>query len=45
MIAGRGEKATVDKAVDVVKSRYAAKETDEFLKPIIFSDDARVKGY
>lgn len=44
MISGTGEKSTVDKAVEVVKGRYAKDETDEFLKPIIFSDEGRVKG-
>ncbi|MCP9257447.1 2,3-bisphosphoglycerate-independent phosphoglycerate mutase [Dirofilaria immitis] len=43
LIAGVGEKATIDKAVDVIKSRYAKDETDEFLKPIILSDEGRTK--
>jgi len=43
LLAGRGEKATVDKAVEVVKAHYAKDETDEFLKPIVFSDDGRIK--
>lgn len=34
----------MDKAIDLVKSRYAADETDEFLKPIVFSDESRIKG-
>jgi len=44
IIGGIGQKATVDRAVDVVRERYAQSETDEFLKPIVFSDDGRVKG-
>uniref|UniRef100_A0A915ECU3 phosphoglycerate mutase (2,3-diphosphoglycerate-independent) n=1 Tax=Ditylenchus dipsaci TaxID=166011 RepID=A0A915ECU3_9BILA len=44
LIAGHGEKSTVDKAVELVKSRYANNETDEFLKPIVFSDEARIKA-
>nr|CAD2199304.1 unnamed protein product [Meloidogyne enterolobii] len=43
IIGGIGQKATVDRAVDVVRERYAQSETDEFLKPIVFSDDGRVK--
>ncbi|VDK59522.1 unnamed protein product [Gongylonema pulchrum] len=43
MIGGVGEKATIDKAVDIIKGRYAKDETDEFLKPIIFGDEGRVK--
>ncbi|KAI9315929.1 2,3-bisphosphoglycerate-independent phosphoglycerate mutase [Dichotomocladium elegans] len=38
---GKGEKA--DDAVKVVEDRYEAGETDEFLKPIILSDEGRVK--
>lgn len=44
MIGGVGEKATIDEAINVVKARYAQNETDEFLKPIVFSDEARIKG-
>jgi 2,3-bisphosphoglycerate-independent phosphoglycerate mutase len=43
LIGGLGQKSSVDKAVEVVKQRYADKETDEFLKPIIFSDEGRIK--
>ncbi|KAF7639274.1 hypothetical protein Mgra_00001234 [Meloidogyne graminicola] len=43
IIGGNGQKSTLDKAVDVVKERYSQSETDEFLKPIVFSDDSRVK--
>lgn len=44
MVAGHGESCTVEKAVDLVKARYAANETDEFLKPIILNgEQARVK--
>uniref|UniRef100_A0A8R1XX47 2,3-bisphosphoglycerate-independent phosphoglycerate mutase n=1 Tax=Onchocerca volvulus TaxID=6282 RepID=A0A8R1XX47_ONCVO len=43
LIAGVGEKTTIDKAIDVIKGRYAKDETDEFLKPIILSDKGRTK--
>ncbi|GMR54033.1 hypothetical protein PMAYCL1PPCAC_24228, partial [Pristionchus mayeri] len=44
MIGGKGEESTIDKVVDVVKGRYAANETDEFLKPIILEgEEGRVK--
>lgn len=43
LIGGVGERSTPDKAVEVVKQRYAQNETDEFLKPIVFSDESRVK--
>lgn len=45
LIAGHGEKSTVDKAIEVVKARYAQNETDEFLKPIVFSNEARIRGF
>lgn len=32
-------------AVNIVKKRYEKEETDEFLKPIIFSEEGRVKGF
>ncbi|CDW57548.1 independent phosphoglycerate mutase [Trichuris trichiura] len=44
LVAGVGEKATVDKIIEVVKGRYANNETDEFLKPIILSDEGRING-
>jgi 2,3-bisphosphoglycerate-independent phosphoglycerate mutase len=36
----------VDQAIAVVNKRYGQEpaETDEFLKPIVFSDESRVKG-
>ncbi|MFH4982816.1 hypothetical protein AB6A40_009525 [Gnathostoma spinigerum] len=43
LIGGVGEKSTIDKAVDVIKERYAKDETDEFLKPIILNDEGRTK--
>ncbi|XP_035665175.1 2,3-bisphosphoglycerate-independent phosphoglycerate mutase-like [Branchiostoma floridae] len=43
LVQGIGEKATKDTLLDVVKARYEAGETDEFLKPIILDDDARVQ--
>lgn len=41
-----GTRTEVDRAVETVQSRYAQQpqETDEFLKPIVFSDDARIKS-
>lgn len=44
LIGGVGEKTTIDKAVDVINERYAKDETDEFLMPIILSDEGRTKG-
>lgn len=38
---GKGEKA--DDAVKAVEARYEQGETDEFLKPIILSDEGRIK--
>ncbi|CAD5222435.1 unnamed protein product [Bursaphelenchus xylophilus] len=43
MVANQGEEITVDKAVETVNKRYEAKETDEFLKPIVFGQESRVK--
>lgn len=43
LVGGIGEKTTIDKAIDVIKERYAKDETDEFLKPIILSDEGRTK--
>ncbi|KAF7638145.1 hypothetical protein Mgra_00002371 [Meloidogyne graminicola] len=40
IIGGMGQKSTLDRAVDVVRERYSQSETDEFLKPIVFSDDS-----
>lgn len=38
---GKGEKA--DDAIKAVEARYEQGETDEFLKPIILSDEGRIK--
>lgn len=38
---GKGEKA--DDAIKAVEQRYEQNETDEFLKPIILSDEGRVR--
>lgn len=38
---GKGEKS--DNAIKTVEERYAKDETDEFLKPIILSDEGRVR--
>ncbi|KFD65178.1 hypothetical protein M514_06994 [Trichuris suis] len=51
LVAGVGEKTTADKIIEqqilpckqIVKGRYANNETDEFLKPIILSDEGRIK--
>ncbi|VDP21290.1 unnamed protein product [Soboliphyme baturini] len=43
LVAGVGEKTTVDKLTDVIKARYTKDETDEFLKPIIVSEEGRIK--
>jgi hypothetical protein len=41
-----GTRMEVGRAVETVQSRYAQEpqETDEFLKPIVFSDNARIKS-
>lgn len=44
MVANVGEDCTVDKAIDAVKQRYAKDQTDEFLEPLVFGQDSRVKG-
>ena len=50
LIEGKGDKLDENNlphrpsnAVKLVKERYANNETDEFLKPIVFSEDGRVK--
>jgi len=40
---GKGEDTTPDKLIDTVKARYEAKETDEFLKPIIVDKEGMVE--
>lgn len=44
MVANIGEESSLDKAVDVVKERYGKDQTDEFLEPIVFGNESRVKG-
>lgn len=44
MIANIGEEITLDKAVDTIKQRYEKGQTDEFLEPIVFGEQSRVKG-
>lgn len=44
LIGGIGEKSHINKVIDVIKSRYAIDETDEFLKPIILNSEGRFKG-
>uniref|UniRef100_A0A7S2JMY2 phosphoglycerate mutase (2,3-diphosphoglycerate-independent) n=1 Tax=Cyanoptyche gloeocystis TaxID=77922 RepID=A0A7S2JMY2_9EUKA len=43
LIAGRGEDVGGKTALEVVKSRYEAKELDEFLKPIIVDKNGLIK--
>lgn len=44
MVAGKGDKVSADKVVDFIKThRYAADETDEFLKPIVINEEGCVK--
>ncbi|CAJ0577712.1 unnamed protein product, partial [Mesorhabditis spiculigera] len=44
MVGGKGEETSKEKVTSVVEARYAANETDEFLKPIIVNGDkGRVK--
>ncbi|KAL3118342.1 hypothetical protein niasHT_005545 [Heterodera trifolii] len=43
LVAGVGQKCEPANAVQLVNERYASQQTDEFLKPIVFSDEARVK--
>ncbi|KAI6235526.1 Phosphoglycerate mutase [Aphelenchoides besseyi] len=43
LVANVGEACTIDKAVEVVKSRYAKDQTDEFLEPIVFGEESRIK--
>lgn len=42
LVKGVGEKA--DDPVKAIEERYKKGETDEFLKPIILSDEGRIKG-
>lgn len=44
MVAKVGEKCSSDEAVEAVKRRYAKEQTDEFLEPIVFGNDSRIKG-
>ena len=44
LVGGRGEATTTEKVVETVQKRYAAGETDEFLKPIIVNKDGIIKG-
>lgn len=44
MVANVGEEITLDKALDTVKQRYEKDQTDEFLEPIVFGEELRVKG-
>ena len=42
LVRGEGEKA--EDPVTAIEARYEKGETDEFLKPIIISDEGRIKG-
>ena len=42
LVKGEGEKA--EDPVAAIEARYEQGETDEFLKPIILSDEGRIKG-
>lgn len=42
LVRGEGEKA--DDPVTAIEERYKKGETDEFLKPIILSEEGRIKG-
>jgi 2,3-bisphosphoglycerate-independent phosphoglycerate mutase len=44
LVAGIGEKSDAKHVCDLITQRYQAKETDEFLKPIILSDEGRIRG-
>ena len=39
-----GEKSTAEGLIDLMKKRYAEDKTDEFMTPIILSDEGRIKG-
>ncbi|XP_031567339.1 2,3-bisphosphoglycerate-independent phosphoglycerate mutase-like [Actinia tenebrosa] len=47
LVQGKGETTTLNKCIDVIKSRYEAEgdkhETDEFLKPIIVDPEGRIQ--
>lgn len=43
LVGGTGEYFESEKGIDIIKARYKNDETDEFLKPIVFSDESRVK--
>ncbi|KRX76704.1 2,3-bisphosphoglycerate-independent phosphoglycerate mutase [Trichinella sp. T6] len=43
LVAGRGEKATEDTLIEMIKKSYDNNVTDEFLKPIIVNDEGRIK--
>jgi len=43
LVGGAGEKSDVAEASALLAARYSNNETDEFLKPIVFSDESRIK--
>ena len=40
-----GSKTTVENAVQTIEKRYQQEENDEFLKPIVFGEEARIRGF
>ena len=44
MVAKIGEKCSANEALDAIKRRYEKEQTDEFLEPLVFGDDSRLKG-
>ena len=40
---GKGDKGS-DKPAEDIKAKYRKQETDEFLKPIVYGDEGRLKG-
>jgi 2,3-bisphosphoglycerate-independent phosphoglycerate mutase len=44
LVEGKGEKGS-DNPVQDMRAKYENKETDEFLKPIVYGDEGRLKGY
>jgi 2,3-bisphosphoglycerate-independent phosphoglycerate mutase len=43
LVEGKGEKTTLEKAVEVVKANYSEDVTDEFLKPIIINENGLIR--
>jgi 2,3-bisphosphoglycerate-independent phosphoglycerate mutase len=43
LVGGEGEQGSAEQAVEIVSKRYENQETDEFLKPIVFNSEGRIK--